>query len=1126
MHLLVSQETSLDEIDAPVDLGHSPGDMVVLSFSDSDLGGFAVAAEILGSEFPSLRLAKLSQLRHPMSVDLFAEAIITKAKFVLVRLLGGLDYWRYGAEQLSSVARTHSIALAILPGDTMPDQRLSALSTVDEKTWNTLWRYCTEGGAENFTNALKLGATFSGMAAEITPPKALPRFGAYLSTQGQCSLSEVINFFIPDRPCAALIFYRALIHAEDLAAIDALYHALNAKGFNTLPLFVLSLKEPDAADFIRAAFREANPAVIINTTAFSARTGSYDGSPLDVAEVPVLQAALASADREAWIKSSRGLGTADLAMNIVLPEIDGRIFAGAASFKQQDAQIIQLEFARLIHAPQDDAIHHITTLAANWAKLAAKHNADKKLALILPDYPGKAGRAGSGVGLDGPASTETILKLLSANAYSIDATPSSATLFQQLTESTSHPYIDLATYRALFSKLPADAQAQVTAVWGEPDTDPDCQNGFFFSRHIDLGNALVATQPDRASCQARKEIYHDPKTPPRHAYIAFHLWLQHIRQIDAFIMIGAHGTLEWLPGKAVALSDACFPKLMVGATPVLYPFIVSNPGEAAQAKRRLGAVTIGHMTPPVILAGLDPALIEIEALVDEFSTAQTLDPRRATRLAEVILSNAASVGLLDQCGIAPSMTPEEAIVRLDAMLCDLKEMRIRDGQHIYAQVQTENATLFDAESGSGMSQLCADGEARALLQGLSGRFIEPGPSGSPSRGRRDVLPTGRNLFTVDPRAIPTRMAMTLGHAAAAEFIRRYLQDHGEYPQHIVFDLWASTSMRTGGEDLAQSLSLLGVRPLWDHNSTRVTGFEIIPHAKLDHPRVDVTLRISGLFRDVFPSQISLFEAASNAVAALDEPDDVNPLAARRRTGNANESRIFGPAPQTYGSGIERDLAVGNWDERTDLASKYLKASSHTYGHSFDGNAQQDAFEIRLTSVDAVLHINDVAESDALETDSIAAHIGGIAAAASLNGKTPALYESDTGTPEKPIIRTYKESVARATRGRAANPRWIEGQMRHGATGAAAMANAVDALFAMAAAADAAGTEQFDLLYNAYLHDDDVCHFLQSTNPRACKAIVERFEEAIRRNLWVPRRNSIGARLAELRELSAAQGQTI
>jgi cobaltochelatase CobN len=447
------------------------------------------------------------------------------------------------------------------------------------------------------------------------------------------------------------------------------------------------------------------------------------------------------------------------------------------------------------------------------------------------------------------------------------------------------------------------------------------------------------------------------------------------------------------------------------------------------------------------------------------------------------------------------------------MLCDLKEMRIRDGQHVYGVAAPALDQIVTAE----MTTQSAARERRALLDGLSGRFVEPGPSGAPSRGRRDTLPTGRNLFTVDPRAIPTRMAMQLGKRAADEFVRRYMQDHGDWPRHVVLDLWASASMRTGGEDFAQALALLGVRPQWDRASTRVNGFEILPLAKLDYPRVDVTMRISGLFRDVFPAQIALFEAAADAVAALDEPFDMNPLAAAHTRGGKSAARIFGPAPQTYGSGIERIVADGRWDTGTDLGKAYRAASLHSYGLRNEGEAREEDFDARIAGADAVLHVNDVPEADALETDSVAAHVGGLSLAARLGGANPALYESDTGNPEIPKVRSYKQAVARAARGRAANPRWIEGQMRHGATGAAAMANSVDALFAMAATTDAVGATQFELLYDAYLGDETVRAFLQSANPQAHAAIVERFEEALRRGLWTPRRNSTAMELAAFRE---------
>ncbi|MFP5468363.1 MAG: cobaltochelatase subunit CobN, partial [Alphaproteobacteria bacterium] len=364
---------------------------------------------------------------------------------------------------------------------------------------------------------------------------------------------------------------------------------------------------------------------------------------------------------------------------------------------------------------------------------------------------------------------------------------------------------------------------------------------------------------------------------------------------------------------------------MIGSTPVIYPFIVSNPGEAAQAKRRLGAVTIGHMTPPLVTAGLYGAAAEIEPLIDEFAEAQGLDPRRATGLADEILSQASVSGLAAECGIAADMDRIAAVAKIDAWLCEIKEMRIRDGQHIFgATIQAQ----ADDGTSPAMRDACAKAEQDALVSALDGRFVAAGPGGAPSRGRRDVLPTGRNLYAVDPRAVPTRTAMALGSRAAAEFIRVHMQQHGDWPRHVVMDLWASTSMRTGGEDLAQALALLGVRPTWDHASTRVTGYEILPLAKMEWPRIDVSLRISGLFRDVFPAQIDFFDAAVSAVAKLDEPDESNYPAMASRQQGQDGPRIFGPAPGAYGSGIERMLAEGTWQKREELANTYLAASSH------------------------------------------------------------------------------------------------------------------------------------------------------------------------------------------------------
>ena len=445
--------------------------------------------------------------------------------------------------------------------------------------------------------------------------------------------------------------------------------------------------------------------------------------------------------------------------------------------------------------------------------------------------------------------------------------------------------------------------------------------------------------PDRGRSAERRADYHDPQLPPRHALVAFGLWLQHVAQADALVHMGAHGTLEWLPGKAVALSAECFPEIVTGALPVIYPFIVSNPGEAAQAKRRIAGVTIGHLPPPLVAGGLSGDARELERLVDEYAQADGLDRRRRERLAKLIVETAQRTGLAHEAGVDTAAAPDDALRRIDAWLCDVKDLAIKDGLHIFARapVGTDDP----------LWQASAEAERTALLAALDGRRVAPGPAGSPMRGRRDVLPTGRNLFTADPRTLPTPTAMDLGRLAADEVLRAHLQTHGEAPRSVVIDLWGSATLRTGGEEIAQGFALMGCRPIWDHGTGRVTGVEVLPTAAIGRARVDVTWRISGLFRDLFPAQIALIDAAVQAVAARDEDDGENPLASARRVAGATRlQRIFGTAPGTYGSGVE-DL-LGRDTDSEAIGAAYLAAASHSYGGAGgDGSVAPGAFTQRI-----------------------------------------------------------------------------------------------------------------------------------------------------------------------------------
>jgi len=589
--------------------------------------------------------------------------------------------------------------------------------------------------------------------------------------------------------------------------------------------------------------------------------------------------------------------------------------------------------------------------------------------------------------------------------------------------------------------------------------------------------------------------------------VAFGLWLQRVMKVDALVHMGAHGTLEWLPGKAVALTAECFPEIVAGTLPVIYPFIVSNPGEAAQAKRRIAGVTIGHLPPPLVTAGLSGDARELERLVDEYAQADGLDRRRRERLAKLIIEEAQRTGLAREAGADPAAAPNDALRRIDAWLCDLKDLSIKDGLHIYgrAPVATADAQWL----------VSVEAERAALLAALDGRRVAPGPAGSPERGRRDVLPTGRNLFTADPRTLPTPTAMDFGRLACEEIIRAHLQAHGESLRSAVIDLWGSATLRTGGEEIAQGFALMGCRPIWDPASGRVTGIEVLPPAASGRPRVDVTWRISGLFRDLFPAQIALIDAATQAVAAREESDEENPLAAARRdTPAARFDRIFSNAPGAYGSGVEDLLARDTNNE--DIAAAYLAAASHSYGGAEGaGSVAPGAFARRIAAAEILIHPSDDPSRDLLEGAEDVAFVGGFAAAAKMFGRSADLVMLDLTDPQRPRARTLSAALARIVRARAINPRFIAGQMRHGPRGAAELAETLDRLADFADITDAVASNLFDLLFDAYVADATVRAFLLRENPQAAASIAARFERALRRGHWHPRRNDVDTVLAAL-----------
>jgi cobaltochelatase CobN len=1097
MHVIFRESHGLDETDTPTDLGQSPADLVVLSFSDSDLGAFAEGWHRGGGKdgrLPTLRLANLAALRHPLSVDTYIEQTLEGTKGILIRLIGGVPYWDYGLQQVKALAQAKGIALAVLPADGREDTRLDAMSTLPVSTLRRLAHLCDNGGAVAAQAALAQLSLAAGLyAAPVRGTKTLPAIGAWTPEDGvTCPAAD-----LPAEGArrVLIVFYRSYLVAADLAPIAAMVQAFRDQGCHVRALFAPSLKAPGVSGWLRRQARHYAPHAIVNATAFSGK-GSEGASPLDAGGVPVFQVALSTSTRDAWAEAERGLSPADLAMHVVLPEVDGRLMGGVISFKEPGLKDPDLEFARYAHQPDADRIQALVARVTGWLDLATKPQSARRVALVLSTYPGKDWNMGHAVGLDAPASARAILDDLADAGY--DIPKAQAPLEQALLARDLRLPLD--TYHALLAKLPAQMQRDLETAWGRPEDDADAHNGAFHFPVVQHGKALVALQPERGTPKLRDDDYHDLSRTPRHAYVAFYLWLQ--TQTDALIHVGAHGTLEWLPGKSVALSGACWPEVLTGTLPVVYPFIVNDPGEAAQAKRRIGAITLGHVPPPLRDSGTPDRLTRLEALLDEFSNADGLDPKRRDRLQADIRAEAQALGVEHDLGLDRATSTAEAITRIDRFVCDVKESQFGEGLHIWGRAPEADGQFDSAAS--------AASEQQSVIDALDGLRIEAGPSGSPYRGRRDVLPTGRNLFTTDPRSVPTRAAYAQGVKLAEELIRRHLQEEGDWPRGLIVDLWGSATMRTAGEEFAMALHLLGVRPIWDKGSERVSGIEVLPIAELDRPRIDVTLRVSGLFRDVFPTLSALFAQAVRALAARDEAADWNPYA-----GQDVSARVYGPAPGSFGLGMGEVLDDYSGEGRRRAGEAWLAASSW----ALDGDRatrDEDGIRRRVAQADSFVHLQDLPETDLLLASDYAAHEAGFAAAQAVTGGSAALYHLDSTNPDQPRARALPEEIARVVQARAANPGWIKGMQAHGFRGAAEIAATLEHMAAFAHLAGAVSPHLFDLYHQATLGQPDTVAFLQEANPGAYQAMLDRFRALHAAGLWQTRRNSI---LAEMEGLA-------
>ncbi|HEX3195096.1 MAG TPA: cobaltochelatase subunit CobN [Streptosporangiaceae bacterium] len=1162
-------------------------------------------------------------------------ALAARADLVVLRLLGGRNAWAEGVAALVAAGKP----LVALGGEAAPDAELMALSTVPAGVATEALAYLREGGPENLRELARFLSDTVFLTGEgFLPPHPAHTHGPHplpdsmiVASSGQIAPHSGHDH--ENAPVVGVVFYRAHELAGNTVFVDTLCEALAQRGATPLPVFCASLRSADAqlAELLSPADAVITTVLAAGGSAAADATGEsdWDAGLLASLDVPVLQGLCLTSSRAQWEASNAALAPIDAAMQVAIPEFDGRVITVPFSFKEEGPDGIPR------YAADPERAARLAGIAVRHARLARTPNAAKRVAIMLSSYPTKHSRVGNAVGLDTPASAVALLRAMREAGYDLgDGFPEDGdTLIHALIAAGGHDTewltedqlraaparVPLAAYRRFFSDLPNGLGSSIQAHWGAPPGElyTDESTGDIVLACLRFGNVVLMIQPPRGFGENPVAIYHDPDLPPSHHYLAAYRWLAGDFRADAIVHLGKHGTLEWLPGKGLGLSAQCAPDAVLGDLPLVYPFIVNDPGEGTQAKRRGHAVIVDHLVPPMARADTYGEMAKLEQLLDEYATVAALDPDKLPALRAQIWSLIEAAHLHQDLGVDAqpgSAEFDDFVLHIDGYLCEVKDAAIRDGLHIlgaapedealvnlvlvilrapqlwsarwgalpglrdalalpelpaltpptpptpstltpptpsvrvetdyYERVARElveamatadwDATrasevtsriLVAASADTTLAQVarvlefaCAElvprlratsGEIDAVLHALDGGYVPAGPSGSPTRGLVNVLPTGRNFYSVDPKAIPSRTSFETGLALADSLITRHLADEGEYPRCVGLTVWGTSAMRTQGDDIAEVLALIGCRPRWDDASRRVTGFEILPLAELGRPRIDVTLRISGFFRDAFPHVIALLDDAIGAVAGLDEPGESNYLRAHAVADQARHgdwrratTRIFGSKPGAYGAGLLPLIDARNWRDDADLAEVYAVWGGYAYGRGLDGAEARPDMEGAFRRIAVAAKNIDTREHDIADSDDYFQYHGGMVAMVRwLTGRNPAAYIGDSAVPDAPKTRTLAEETRRVFRSRVVNPRWIAAMRRHGYKGAFELAATVDYLFGYDATAGVVQGWMYEQLAASYVFDEETRAFMEQSNPWALRGITERLMEAASRGLW-------------------------
>ncbi len=1178
--------------------------IALLSTSDTDL----LSARASGADYLWANPAKAAHTE--------LGPVLEQADLIVVRLLGSPQSLCSGFARFREAGKP----MVVLGGEQAPDAALMELSTVPIGVAADAHVYLAQGGPGNLRQLhgfLSDTVLLTGVGFE--PPAEQPRWGVLREPRGT-------------GPRVGVLFYRAQHTAGNTAYVEALADAIDAAGGAGVPIFATSLRDAPADLLDHLGTLDALVTTVLaagGTRPATASAGeddeAWDVRALAALDIPILQGLCLTWDRASWAGSDEGMSPLDVATQVAVPEFDGRIITVPFSFKETDADGLPH------YVPDPERCRRVAEIAVNHARLRHIPPAQRRIAIVLSAYPTKHSRIGNAVGLDTPVSVIRLLRALRAAGYDLgapgdltgtgdlapvegehpDTTAGNALIHALIAAGGQDPdwltaeqlsgqpvRIPAATYRRWLAELPGDLAEAVTAAWGEApgdlfvDRSRDA-DGEIVAATLQAGNLVILVQPPRGFGENPIAIYHDPDLAPSHHYLAVYRWIEREFGAHAVVHVGKHGNLEWLPGKNLGMSASCGTDAAIGSLPLVYPFLVNDPGEGTQAKRRAHATIVDHLVPPMARAESYGDIARLEQLLDEYGNVNVMDPAKAPALRGEIWTLIQAAQLHQDLGLDERPDDDafdEFVMHVDGWLCEIKDVQIRDGLHVLGQaptgaelvnlvlavlranqvfsgtvngvpglrqalgltpdapservdaVEAEARALVEAVAAAGWSAGAVPGvvadrlgrpdagveaalgfacrevvprlarttdEIAATLHALEGGYVAAGPSGSPLRGLVNVLPTGRNFYSVDPKAIPSKLAYQTGLAMAESLLARHLEETGRYPSSVGLSVWGTSAMRTSGDDIAEVLALLGVLPVWDDASRRVVGLEPLSLTELGRPRIDVTVRISGFFRDAFPHVLAMLDDAVRLVAELDESDESNYVRAHARADLAGHgdrrratTRIFGSKPGSYGAGILPLVEAGNWRDDADLAEVYTAWGGFAYGRDLDGVPARQDMEANYRRIAVAAKNVDTREHDIADSDDYFQYHGGmVATVRALTGADPKAYVGDSTSPEAVRTRSLGEETARVFRARVVNPRWIAAMQRHGYKGAFELAATVDYLFGFDATAGVVGDWMYAQLAESYVLDKTNQDFMRHANPWALNGIIEKLHEAVDRGLW-------------------------